>query len=556
MRRRKAAIAAAALAVVAGAAAAALVVDRGPGPEDPTAASHREAPLIAQDPTADVSDFYFFTDPEDSSKVVAIMNVNPFSEPSAGPNWYAFSNTALYAIHFDNDGDGKPDVSYEFKFKDVAKNVKPSPLPLGCVALKCQTLNAWRIKDGKGGSIASNVPVASVDIGPRTRQFLQGGVPDYATVRAQTIKQHKDGGLIFAGPADDPFFGDIGAAFDAVGIRSGTGGKGGGKDTFAGFNVHTIAIQLPKSAIRGKGDVVGAWGAVYRPKAVVEALGKSSAPVYRSGKTDYIQVSRLGNPLFNELIVPTSEKDAWNAVAPDRDGAYAKYARTPLLAPVMNQLYASHDLNIPTKDRADLEAAFLTGLDLLGNRLQRGKTLSDALRLNLDTPSAGTPNRLGPLASDVQGWPNGRRLQDDVVDIALVALGGALFTPANVLALGDGVNGNDRAFLDAFPYVALPHEAAANGHGAEGAGGLRTTRLDVVYAAGPVRAGGPVSVEVADRTFAGRIGWREIVARAEGGAILTASSSSSPSASISDRLVPTRTRPSGAPSRSRRRRRP
>lgn len=462
--RRKAAIAAA-LAVAAGATAATIGVTRGPAPEDSVAASHREAPLIAQDPTADVTDFYFFTDPNDAGKVDVIMDVSPFEEPSAGPNWYGFSTSALYAIHFDNDGDGKADVSYEFKFADVKKNTQPSTLPLGCVATKCQTMNVWRVRNGVGTAIASNVPVASNDIGPRTRQFLQNGVTDYASVRAATIKRHKDGGLIFAGPADDPFFGDIGAAFDAVGIRSGTGNKGGGKDAFAGFNVHTIALQLPKSIIRGKGSVVGAWASVYRPRAVVEATAETSAPIYRSGGKEYVQVSRLGNPLFNELIVPTSEKDGWNAVGPDRDGKYAKYARTPLLAPVLNQLYAALNLNIPTKNRTDLQAAFLTGLPGV-NLLAKGKTLADELRLNLDTPVASSPSRLGPLANDVQGWPNGRRLGDDVVDVALVALGGALFTPANVLPLGDGVDVNDKPYLSAFPYVALPHEGFANSHGA------------------------------------------------------------------------------------------
>ena len=438
------------------AAATALALTRGPSPNIGQAASHREAPLISEDPSADVTDFYFFRSPDRPDTVTAIMNVNPFEEPSAGPNWYGFSESAKYVIHFDNTGDGKPDVSYEFRFK-TGKASLSSTLPLGCIAGKCQSYNAWRVVGAKGSRIGKNLPVAPNNIGPRTRTSFEGGA-SYQQIRDRTIKGLKGGGLVYAGPADDPFFGDIGAAFDAVTIRNGTGNKGGGIDSFAGFNVHVIAVQLPISAIKGSSDVVGAWGAVYRPRTTVRAT---------AGINQWVQVSRLGNPLLNELLIPTGLKDKWNATSPDQDSQYDKYIETPVLAAVTNSIYGGLglQLNIPEKNRADLVAAFHTGLGLLGNTL--GSTHADEIRLNLATAPAASPNRLGPLAGDVAGWPNGRRLEDDVIDIALIALGGALYTPANVLPLGDGVDGNDLPYGKSFPYVPLPWEGLANTHGAK-----------------------------------------------------------------------------------------
>lgn len=448
--RRKATIAVLGLAVAASALAAALV--SGAGPDDGIAASHREAPLISEDPGADVTDFYLFRSPERPDTVTAIMNVNPFEEPSAGPNWYFFSPSAKYVIHFDNSGDGKPDVSYEFKFKTLKASLS-STLPLGCVAGKCQSYNVWRVKGGRGSAIAKNLPVAPNNIGPRTRGAFEGGA-DYSTIRDRTIKGVKGGGLVYAGPADDPFFGDIGAAFDLVTIRNGTGNKGGGIDSFGGFNVHAIALQIPISEIKGSGDVVGAWASVYRQTAKTGGKGTGG----------WVQVSRLGNPLLNELLIPTAKKDLWNATSPDGDAQFNPFILNPSLAAATNAIYKplGLDLKIPEKNRVDLLAAFHSGLGLLKNEL--GKD-ADMIRLNLTTPVAATPGRLGPLAGDVAGWPNGRRLTDDVIDVALIALGGALFDPPNALPLGDGVNANDRPFGSSFPYVALPWEGLANTHG-------------------------------------------------------------------------------------------
>jgi hypothetical protein len=440
------------LPFLAVAVVAVVAVVRGPGPDEAPAASHGEAPFSSKDPTGDISDFYLFRSPDRPGTVTAIMNVNPFSDPSAGPYWFDFDTTAKYVMHFDRTGDGRADVSYEFRFRNTAAS-RSTTLPLGCVAGVCQRYNVWRVVGSRGTSIGRNLPVAPTNIGPRTRDTFEGG-KSYEQIRGATVRDLRRGGRVFAGPADDPFFGDIGAAFDAIGFRNGTGNMGGGKDTFAGYNVHTIAIQIPISEIRGSGDVVGAWAAVYRPAQSVRPL---------AGGTRWVQINRLGNPLLNELLIPTALKDRWNRTAPNRDSQYTRYLETPALAAVANSLYPTLNLNIPETDRADLVAAFHHGLDLLGN--STGTVAADMLRLNLSTPPAAMPNRLGPLAGDVAGWPNGRRLEDDTIDIALIALGGALFTPPNVLPLGDGVNANEKAYLSAFPYVAIPHEGFANSHG-------------------------------------------------------------------------------------------
>jgi len=440
------------LLFLAVAAVAVVAVVRGPGPDEAPAASHREAPFSSKDPTGDISDFYLFRSPDRPDTVTAIMNVNPFSDPSAGPIWFDFDTTAKYVIHFDRTGDGRADVSYEFRFRNMPAS-RSDTLPLGCIAGVCQRYNVWRVVGGRGSSIGRNLPVAPTNIGPRTRTTFEGG-KSYEEIRGATVRNVQRNSRVFAGPADDPFFGDIGAAFDALGFRNGTGNMGGGKDTFAGFNVSTIAIQIPISEIKGSGDVVGAWGAVYRQSQTVRP---------RSAAARWVQINRLGNPLLNELLIPTAMKDQWNRTAPNRDSQYTRFLETPALAAAANALYPTLNLNIPETGRADLVAAFHQGLDLLGNTT--GPVQADMIRLNLSTPPAATPNRLGPLAGDVAGWPNGRRLEDDVVDIALVALGGALFTPANVLPLGDGVDANEKAYLPAFPYVAIPHEGFANSHG-------------------------------------------------------------------------------------------
>lgn len=438
--RRKAVLAT--LVVAAGALALAVALTRGPSPDSSTAASHREAPLISQDPTVDVTDLYAFVSPDKPDTVTLIADWIPFEEPSAGPNWYSFAKNARYEINVDNTGDAQADVTYRFTFRDASTGFGP----LGCISGPCQVYTLTQIKGGHAKVLAKNVAVGPNNIGP-------GFTPGYPSVMSSEVNSLSNGGLVFVGQADDPFFGDIGAAFDKVTIRNDFGSKGGGKDTFAGYNVHVTALQLPKSELRGaSGDTIGVWAASSRPVLTVKRGHKA---------VEWRQVARLGNPLMNELIVPTTEKDAWNSQSPATDAAYDTNLLNPILAGVINGLYG---LQIPTANRTDLLAVFHQGLAGLN---KFGSKSADMLRLNMSIPPTADPNRYGAALGDNAGWPNGRRLGDDVIDIAENGLEGALFTPKYwPVVLGDGVDGNDKPYQAAFPYVAAPHDGLTNSHGA------------------------------------------------------------------------------------------
>ena len=257
----------------------------------------------------------------------------------------------------------------------------------------------------------------------------------------------------FAGQRDDPFFGDIGAIFDLVAIRKGTGNMGGGKDFFAGYGVHTFGVQVPIAGLNAKNGIIGVWSSVDRRKVTTRTTAGASS------KGAWIQVNRLANPLVNEVVIPTGLKDQWNGLAPWKEGRFRQYYDSPILAAVINKLYK---LGAPETGRDDLVAVLLTGVPKLN---YTGPKLADVLRLNLTIPVAKSPNRLGVLGGDTQGWPNGRRLSDDVIDIAEQAVGG--FLKDVKLPLGDGVNADDVDTLDAFPYAADPKSGFDNTKGVQ-----------------------------------------------------------------------------------------
>ena len=425
-------LAASAVAVLTAALAAAVT---GGGPADGVASSHREAPLIAEDPSADLTDVYAFRSPDRPDTVTIMANVIPGEDPAAGPNWYTFSPTARYNLKIDTDGNVQPNVIYQFRFQ-----TKTGPLFLGDTA---QPFTVTRVAGGRTSVVARGT-TAPNNIGPRT-------VKNYGDLVAKSIVPF-DGGRskAFAGQRDDGFFGDIGAIFDLVAIRKGTGNMGGGKDFFAGYAVHSFAVQVPISELGAKNGTIGVWASVDRRR--VTTRGNVTR---ESG--GWAQVNRLGNPLVNEVIIPTQLKDAWNAQQPWQESRYRRYYTEPLLAKVINQLYK---LGAPETDRDDLVAVLLTGVPKLN---YTGPKLADVLRLNLTIPVTKSPNRLGVLAGDNQGWPNGRRLSDDVIDIAEQAVGG--FLKGTKLPLGDGVNADDVRTLDAFPYQADPKSGFANTKG-------------------------------------------------------------------------------------------
>jgi Domain of unknown function (DUF4331) len=400
----------------------------GPGPSAVTASSHREAPLISEDPSADNTDLYAFRSPDKPNTVSIVSNWIPGEDPAAGPNYYTFSPSARYNIYIDRTGDARPDITYRFRFNRTA-----GPLFLG------NTVQNYSVT--RNGKLLARGKTPPNNIGPKA-------TPNYRDLAAEAVVDAK-GTLIFAGQRDDAFFGDIGAIFDLLAFRKGTGAEGGGKDFFAGYAVHAIALQIPISELNAKNSTIGVWSSTDRRNVTVG--GK-----VRKGWT---QVSRIGNPLVNEVVVPTRFKDVWNRSRPVDDKQFAGPVVTPILAKLMNDLYK---VNAPETNRDDLVAVFGTGVQGLNFT---GNTVADMLRLNYSIPvtPSDKANRLGVIGGDNGGFPNGRRLGDDVVDAAEQVMAG--FLKGNKVPLGDGVNDGDVPALGSFPYEADPASGFANTKG-------------------------------------------------------------------------------------------
>ena len=402
----------------------------GPGPANSLASSHREAPLISEDPSADNTDLYAFRSPDNPDTLTIISNYIPGEDPAAGPNYYTFSPTARYNIYIDRNGDGKANITYRFQF-----NRTPGPFFLGNTV---QKYTVTKSANGKTSVVARGTTPPN-NIGPRS-------TPNYHSLVEKGIFNLDGGGKVFAGQRDDAFFGDVGAIFDLLGFRKDTGQNGGGKDFLAGYAVHAIALQIPISQLDTKSHVIGIWSTADR-----KVIG-----VRRGG--GWVQVSRLANPLVNEVIIPTGLKDKWNASGPAEEGKFKQYYETPILAAVMNKLYK---LGVQEKNRSDLVAVFLTGVNKPSLNYT-GAKLAEELRINLSIPvtPANKFSRMGVLGGDLQGWPNGRRLSDDVIDIAERAVAGALI--GKKVDLGDGVDGPDVQRMQTFPYEADPQSGFAN----------------------------------------------------------------------------------------------
>ena len=432
----------AALIVLAAAAVAAMVAvaTRGGGPQVASASSHREAPLISQDPTADNTDLYAFVSPDKPSTATIVSNWIPGEDPAAGPNYYTFSQTARYDIYVDKNGDGVPDITYYFRFQN-----QPSELFLGNTV---QSYTVTKVVGDNSTVVGKGLLTPPDNIGPRS-------TPNYDTLAAKGVHQLDDGTTVFAGQRDDAFFADVGAIFDLVAIREGTGATGGGKDFLAGYADHSIALQLPKSQLNnGSNHVVGIWSATDRQQVSV-----------RKGKAHrgWVQVSRIGNPLINEVVIPTNLKDHWNATSPAQDKQFEKYYSSPILAAVLQKLYPQFG---PYKQTGRTDLVAVLGTGLANPKLNyTGATFADELRLNLSIPPtpADKVSNLGVIGGDLAGYPNGRRLNDDVIDISERVVAGELI--GHKLPLGDGVDGNDVKNLNVFPYVAAPFSGYTDTHG-------------------------------------------------------------------------------------------
>jgi hypothetical protein len=431
------------------------------------AASHREAPLIANDPTADITDVYFFRSWEDPTKVVLVMNVIPSQESGSGPNYFNFGDDVLYSFHLDLNGDGDADdLEYEFRFKtDLRGDLAPLDLPLAYAAVPPIT----RL-DGAGSAgliLRQSYTVTQVRKGVRTRLgsaplfAVPSNVgpltmPNYEDLAAQGIYDLGRGMRAFAGQRDETFYIDLGAVFDTVNTRrapvpvltaaedADDGRNPFGNDAFSGFNVNTIALELPISAITGNPSaVIGMYASTSRQQIKFLA---NELPAFNAGR--FVQVARMANPLVNELIIGTSRKDQWNATDPEQEARFLDFYLNPRFATALNIRFglSGGPLELPAANRRDLVNALLK----YPNQAQTGdctraSPCSELLRLNLavaPTPAA-QQKRLTVLAGDNAGWPNGRRPNDDVTDLALRVVAGRLIGAASGnLLLGDGVNFN------------------------------------------------------------------------------------------------------------------
>jgi Domain of unknown function (DUF4331) len=436
-----------------------LAVTRGPSPEEAASSSHREAPAISEDPAADNTDLYAWRSVDQPNMLTIVSNWIPAEDPAAGPMWYRFSTKARYNVKIDRNGDARPDVTYRFRFRNMA-----SPLFL---ANTVQSYTVTRVRGGRSTVVAHGLTPPN-NIGPRTNQTIYGSA-DHSTIASGRIYSLNGGGRVFAGQREDAFFGDIGAIFDLVGFRRGTGNMGGGKDFFAGYAVHAVALQVPIGQLDDADHTVGVWATTDRRqtkivparRSVAAGVGAALAGRHTRALTRWVQVSRLGNPLVNEVIIPTRLKDEWNRDVPAKESEYLQFYRQPLLAAAINDLYPGV-VNAPESNRDDLVAVFLTGVKGLN---YTGPKLADMLRINLSIAPTATPNRLGVFGDDLAGWPNGRRLEDDVIDIAERGVAGKLLGNANADALGDGVDTNDVANLSAFPYENHPPSGFVNSKG-------------------------------------------------------------------------------------------
>ncbi len=459
----------------------------GTGPGKALASSHREAPLISQDPQADATDTYAFTSPDKPDTVTIITNWYPFEEPVGGPNYYKFGEDVLYEINVDNVGDAQSHIKYQFRFTTQVANGNTFLYNTGPVdTIDSPNLNVkqfytvTKIVNGQSTVVGSNLKVPPVNVGAKS-------TPNYEALSNAGISSLSDGSTVFAGQSDDPFFVDLNV-FDLLSIRKLPGNMGGGVDGLKGYNVQTIAIQVPKSMLSKDskapsaatdGDaVIGVWSASYR-QATRVLQPNGAAP---QGSGDWVQVSRLGAPLVNEVVVPLAAKDLWNASKPADDGQFLGGVTDPELAHLFKAIY---NINVPPAPRDDLVAIFLTGIPGATQPATATQKPAEELRLNMAVPPAANPNPLGVVGGDLAGYPDGRRLADDVTDISLKAVAGAaypLFHPtfkADPLAaqLGDGVDANDVPFRTSFPYVALAHDGTSSvPHGTTAPTGGGTTQ--------------------------------------------------------------------------------
>jgi hypothetical protein len=451
--------------------------------------SHREAPSISQDPVADNADTYAFVSPDDPTTVTIITNYVPLEGPPGGPNFFEFGDDVLYSIFIDNDGDARPDIEYQFQFNTTLRNEDTflyNTGPIGSLDSpnwnKRQFYSVSVQRGGGSATLGQNLACPPCNIGPRS-------TPNYDALAAAARHHLPSGEWVFAGQRNDGFFVDLGAIFDLADIRELSSAhlipfaNSTSVDPLKTLNIHTIAIKIPIWKLTRDGSVpsdplaaksvLGIWGGASRRKVQVrDEHGKGT-----KGSGPWVQVSRLGNPLFNEVIVPIGDKDRWNALDPIDDKDFAKYVKKPELAGLLNVLYPGAFPNIaaytadPTKTRADLEAILLTGIPsgiVPGFQNFTGPSPADMLRLNVAIPPASDPSPFGLVDGDPAGFPNGRRVFDDVVTIELRAIAGLtipLVDPSytvdpvvTIPQFSSNLTPGAGRYQSDFPYLGTPHD--------------------------------------------------------------------------------------------------
>jgi Domain of unknown function (DUF4331) len=445
--------------------------------------SHREAPAISKDPVADNTDTYAFVSPDDSGTVTIIANYLPLEAPFGGPNFFEFGQDVRYRINIDNDGNGDADITYEFAFETEVANPNSFLYNTGTIDSidspnwnRKQFYSVTRISHGRRQVLATNLACPPCNVGVLS-------TPNYDTLAGQAVHSIAGGRTVFAGQRLEGFYVDLGSIFDLgnlrpfqaahipVGMLANAPGVNGTND----FSVHSIALKVPKQELTRRGvnptdpmspdSVIGVWASASRQAAKVHDGYWGNE--HQAG--EWMQVSRLGNPLFNEVLVGMGFKDDWNALPPSADNRFVQGVQHPELATLLPVLYPGVFPNLAKyrAPRADLVAILLTGIPagiVPGFQNFTGNTLADMLRLNLAIPPSSSPNALGILGGDLAGFPNGRRVFDDVVSVELRAIAGATiplvdssFTPDGAAsAVTDGLGPSSTRYLTQFPYLGTP----------------------------------------------------------------------------------------------------
>jgi Domain of unknown function (DUF4331) len=450
--------------------------------------SHREAPEISKDPVADSTDVYAFVSPDKPDTVTLIANYIPLQGPAGGPNFYEFGDEVLYEIHIDNNGDGRADISYQFRFTTRVANPETFLYNTGPItALDSPNWNRRQTYDVSvqagfsSRRIGTGLACPPCNIGPLS-------TPNYPALAAQAVHNLGGGIAVFAGQRAEGFYVDLGAIFDLGNLRpfeqlhnqfglNVFSSAAPGVNATNHLNVHSISIQVPMSALVRRGHpTIGVWTTASRQR--LRVWDADNGETFDSGP--FRQVSRLGNPLVNEVLIPLGHKDQWNSLPPADDKQFAGYVTQPGFSALLPDLYPGVFPNLAAlvasgKPRADLQAILLTGIPsgiVPGFTNFTGPVLADMLRLNTSIPPADKPNILGLIGGDAAGFPNGRRVADDVVTIELRALAGVTyplvdksFTPdAAAGVVTDGLTPADVSspYLDHFPYLGVPYSGFNN----------------------------------------------------------------------------------------------